>query len=190
MSQARKVRARFAPELALRLHVTAGLIYHFPYEHGVIRALATWHGQPLARARVRFTITCPHGHAAFVRRTGREGRAVASYGTAMPNWIRIYNCPVSARVVANGLTATSGHPALHFIHPLWLAARHGNSGKLGIRVWGRRGMVFEIHVDGRIVGSGRIGAHGWVDVTPRGLHRGQFVWVRGSDGLASHMIRP
>jgi hypothetical protein len=173
----------------LRLRVTAGTIYHLPYEHGVIRVRATWQRRPLARARVHIKITCPHGHASFVRRTRRDGRAVVTYGTPMPNWMRVYNCLVSARVGANGLSATSGHPTLHFIHPLWLAARHGNGGKVVIRVWGRRGTLFEIHVGDRIVGSDRIGQHGWVDIAPSGLHRGQMVWVRGRDGLASHLIR-
>ena len=188
MTEARNVRAHFAPKLALRLRVTAGLIYHSPYEHGVVHVLATWHGRPLAGARLRATIDCGGGRATFTRRTRRNGRVTLTYGTEMPNWIRIYNCPVRARVVANRLAATSSQAFLHFIHPLWLDARHGKDGKIIVRVWGRRGKLFELHAGEKIVGSGRIGPQGWVDVSPQGLRAGQRVWVRGTDGLASHMI--
>lgn len=188
MSHARAVRARFAPELAVRLRLTAGLIYHAPYEHGVVRISATWRGRPLARARVSVAIECAGSRHRFRRRTGRAGDATVTYGTEMPNLVRLYTCPVTASVSGRGLSAKTGPGFLHFIHPLWLHARPAHGGRIVVRVWGRVGKLFEIHANDRIVGSGRIGRDGWADVSPPGLAHGDLVWVRGSDGLASHLI--
>jgi hypothetical protein len=106
----------------------------------------------------------------------------------MPNRVRIYNCPVIASVVANGLSARSGKRVLHFIHPLWLDTKRGKGGKIVVRVWGRRGNLFELHAGARIVATGRIGRVGWIDLSPAALRHGERLWVRGHDGLASHVI--
>jgi hypothetical protein len=188
ISRAKDVRAHFARELGLRLQVTAGLVYHFPYEHAVVRALVSWRGRPVAGVRVRVTIVCPGRRVSAEVRSRRDGRATLTYGTDMPDSVRIYNCPVVASVVANGLSARSGKSVLHFIHPLWLETKRGKGGKIVVRVWGRRGNLFELHAGARVVATGRIGRVGWIDLSPAALQHGERLWVRGHDGLASHVI--
>jgi hypothetical protein len=188
MARARQVRANFARELELRLHVTPGLVYHLPHERALVNARATWRGRPLAGANVRLVVTCPRQRVAAVIRTGRNGRVVFPFGSRLPNATRIYTCRVTARIAARGRTATAPNPGkLRFIHPLWLETKRGQNGSVIVRIWGRNGEAVELLADGRTVAHARISRKGWVEVTLPGIHL-HHLWVRGAHDHHSHVI--
>jgi hypothetical protein len=190
MSAARHVRAHFAPELQLRLRMTADPVYHLPHERAHIQGVATWRGRPLTGADVRLVISCPRKRVAAVLQTGRDGRVIFRFGSRMPNAMRIYTCRVTAHVAANGRSATSaGAGALRFIHPLWLETKRGNGRAIVVRVWGRRGEAIRLRADGRVVARARIGRHGWVELAPRGIRRGDRLSVHGRHRHHSHVVR-
>ncbi|MEK6276238.1 MAG: hypothetical protein AABM30_13040, partial [Actinomycetota bacterium] len=188
MSQARLVHARFLRELVLRLRVPNGFVYHSPHEHAMIRAFAAWRGKPLARAKVRLSITCPGRRSTQVLRTGRDGRVALHFGATMPNSLRVYTCKVRGRVSANRRTAREDKAGtVRFIHPLWLESKVVK-GKVVVRIWGRAREAVELFANGELVSRARIGRNGWVKIVSAEIEHGDTVWVVGPHGHVSHHI--
>ena len=188
LSQARRVRARFAPELRLRLRVPNHLVYHQPHERATIRAFATWHGKPIARARIALLVTCPDSRTVTVLTSGKHGAVAFSFGARMPNWERVLTCKVHAHATANHRTARAQKPGtLRFIHPLWPGTRIEN-GEIVVRIWGRKGEPVTLFSHAGMLRRTRIGANGWVDVRHADIHSGEMLWVTGPHGHFSHHI--
>jgi len=182
------VRARFARNLELRLRTPSWLVYHEPYEHAVVRAIATWRGRPIGGADVSLSIRCPLSRVAVTLQTGRDGTAVFPFGTEMRDATRVYRCRVRAALSANGRTATATPATLRFIHPLWLETRPGKGRRIVVRIWGRAGELVVLHANGRHVAHAQIGRRGWVDVAPPGIRHGDRLTVGGRPGHHSHVI--
>jgi len=182
------VHARFARNLELSLRTPSWLVYHAPYEHAVVRAIATWRGRPIAGADVDLSIRCPLSRVAVTLQTGRDGAVVFPFGTEMRDATRVYECRVRATLAANGRTAAATPATLRFIHPLWLETRTGKGGRIMVRIWGRAGELVVLHANGRHVAHAQIGRRGWVDVTSRRIHRGDRLMVGGRPGHHSHVI--
>jgi Divergent InlB B-repeat domain len=188
LSQARRVRARFATELTLRLRVPNRLVYHQPHERATIRAFATWHGKAIAGARIALLVTCPDSRTVTVLTSGKRGGVSFSFGSSMPNWERVHTCKVYGHVTANHRTARApkaGTP--RFIHPLWPDTRVEN-GEIVVRIWGRKGELVRLFTHAGLVRATRIGPNGWVDVRGGGIHLGEMLWVTGPHGHVSHHI--
>jgi hypothetical protein len=184
MSRARKVTARFAEKLTLR--VSSGVFYHLPHEYATVLAVARWRGRPLAAARLRLRVTCPESHWSRVLRTNHHGRAILTFGAYMPNSLRLYRCVVQGRVWHHGLTASPKRPGvIRFIHPLWLEWRGVEDGVVVVRVWGRAGERVRLYADGDLVARARIHRHGWVDVSLPGVPNGSELWAKGPHGHIS-----
>jgi hypothetical protein len=187
-SQARLVHARFARELALRLQVPNGLVYHRPHEWATIRALATWRGKPLAGAQIELLISCPGRRSTAVLTTGEDGRVSFIFGETMPNSLRVYTCKVQGHVTASHQTARAEKPGtVRFIHPLWLETKVAN-GKIVVRIWGRAREPVQLFSNGNVVGRARIGRNGWVDIVSAEIQPGVGLWVTGPNGHTSHRI--
>jgi hypothetical protein len=188
LDQARRVRARFAPNLELALATTARLVYHLPYERARVEARATWQGRPVSGAAVRVSILCRGRHLVRVLRTDRHGRAAFRWGTVLPNRVRVLRCVVDARVAVNGRTANADRRSVGFIHPLWLEVTRWKGRSPVVRIWGRPGEAVVLLRNGDIVAETRIGSRGWIDVSSPRIRRGDGLHARGENHHHSHVI--
>jgi Divergent InlB B-repeat domain len=187
-----RVVAHFRRELELQLRVNSHFVFHSPYEHATTTAIATWRGKPLRGVRVHIEISCPLAGASWHEHveTGAGGRATYSFGTDMPNHIRVVSCVVHGSVEAKGKTVQEDRPAaVGFVHPLWLKTMGTDgAGHIRVRIWGRAGDRIELHSNGAVVARATLPASGWVDVAPAGVHHGSMLFVTGLHGHRSHTI--